>query len=107
MRRVETVKPAVWKRSLNESGVRLGAAPSAGGYVDVAQSPSAFDGPGSAVVQWSAQDSKKDPMDDPDAIGNRNVGQGVNFYFLEGIITRVGQNIVRSSDAKVPFTTFG
>jgi beta-barrel assembly-enhancing protease len=77
-----------------------------------------------------AQDSKKNPMDDPDAIGNRNVGQGVNFYSLDKeialgkqlaqeverqakvitdptiaeYINRVGQNIVCNSDAKVPFT---
>ena len=77
-----------------------------------------------------AQDSKKNPKDDPDAIGSRNVGQGVNFYSLEKeiavgrqlaqeverqakvitdpviaeYVNRVGQNIVRNSDAKVPFT---
>ena len=69
-------------------------------------------------------------MDDPDAIGNRNVGQGVNFYSLEKeialgkqlaqevereakvvndpviaeYVNRIGQNLVRNSDAKVPFT---
>ncbi len=85
-----------------------------------------------AVPAWSglAQDSKNKPMDDPDAIGNRDVGQGVNFYSLAKeialgrqlaqeverqakvitdptiaeYINRVGQNIVRNSDAKVPFT---
>jgi predicted Zn-dependent protease len=85
-----------------------------------------------AALSWSglAQDSKKKPMDDPDAIGNRNVGQGVNFYSLDKeiavgrqlaqeverqakvitdpviaeYVNRVGQNIVRNSDAKVPFT---
>lgn len=67
---------------------------------------------------------------DPDAIGNRDVGSGINFYSLEKeialgkqlaqeverqakviddpviaeYINRVGQNIVRNSDAKVPFT---
>jgi predicted Zn-dependent protease len=77
----------------------------------------------------SASD-KKNPKDDPDAIGNRNVGQGVNFYSLEKeialgkqlaqeverqakvvddpiiseYVNRVGQNLVRNSDAKVPFT---
>ena len=75
-------------------------------------------------------DDKKNPMDDPDAIGNRNVGQGVNFYSLEKeialgkqlaqevereakvvndpiiaeYVNRIGQNLVRNSDAKVPFT---
>jgi predicted Zn-dependent protease len=85
-----------------------------------------------AALSWSvlAQDSKKNPMDDPDAIGDRNVGQGVNFYSLDKeiaigrqlaqdverqakvitdpiiaeYVNRVGQNIVRNSDAKVPFT---
>ncbi len=67
---------------------------------------------------------------DPDEIGNRNVGKGVNFYSIEkeialgkGLaqdverqakivddpiiaeyVNRVGQNLVRNSDAKVPFT---
>src|SRR5271165_5904082 len=85
-----------------------------------------------AALSWSgsAQDSKKNPKDDPDAIGNRNVGQGVNFYSLDKEISlgrqlaqeverqakvitdptiaeyvnRIGQNIVRNSDSKVPFT---
>ncbi len=65
-----------------------------------------------------------------DAIGNRNVGKGVNFYSLEHeialgkqlaqeversskmiddpvvteYVNRVGQNLVRNSDAQVPFT---
>jgi predicted Zn-dependent protease len=67
---------------------------------------------------------------DPDAIGDRDVGKGVNFYSLEkeialgkGLaqeverqariiddpvvaeyVNRIGQNLVRNSDAKVPFT---
>lgn len=77
-----------------------------------------------------AGDDKKNPKDDPDAIGNRNVGQGINFYSLEKeiaigkqlaqeverqakvvddpviaeYVNRIGQNLVRNSDAKVPFT---
>src|SRR5438309_58888 len=73
-----------------------------------------------------AADKKKDP----DEIGNRDVGKGVNFYSLEKeialgkqlaqeverqakiiddpviaeYVNRVGQNLVRNSDAKVPFT---
>jgi len=73
-----------------------------------------------------ASDKKKDPEE----IGNRDVGKGVNFYSLEKeialgkqmaqeverqakiiddpviaeYINRVGQNLVRNSDAKVPFT---
>jgi len=74
-----------------------------------------------------AGDNKKN---DPDAIGDRNVGKGVNFYSLEKeialgkemaeevqrqakiiddpviaeFVNRLGQNLVRNSDAKVPFT---
>src|SRR6202790_4685539 len=73
-----------------------------------------------------ANDKKKDP----DEIGNRDVGKGVNFYSLEKeialgkqlaqeverqaqiiddpviaeYVNRVGQNLVRNSDAHVPFT---
>ena len=72
----------------------------------------------------------EDPEKDPDQIGNRDVGKGVNFYSLEKeialgkqlaseverqakivndpviaeYVNRVGQNLVRNSDAKVPFT---
>ncbi|MBS1876956.1 MAG: M48 family metalloprotease [Acidobacteria bacterium] len=72
----------------------------------------------------------KDKKKDTDAIGDRDVGKGVNFYSLEkeiGLgkqlaqeverqakivddpiiaeyVNRVGQNLVRNSDAKVPFT---
>jgi predicted Zn-dependent protease len=74
-----------------------------------------------------AGDQKKD---DPSQIGNRDVGRGVNFYSLEKeralgkqlaqevqrqakvlgdpliteYVNRVGQNLVRNSDARVPFT---
>lgn len=67
---------------------------------------------------------------DPDAIGDRDVGKGLNFYSLNReialgkqmameverqskiiddpivaeYVNRLGQNLVRSSDAKVPFT---
>ena len=77
-----------------------------------------------------AGDKKGDPKKDPEEIGNRDVGKGVNFYSLEkeialgkGLaqeverqakiiddpiiaeyVNRVGQNLVRNSDAKVPFT---
>jgi predicted Zn-dependent protease len=73
-----------------------------------------------------AADKKKDP----DEIGNRDVGKGVNFYSVEKeialgkslamdverqakiiddpviaeYVNRLGQNLVRNSDAKVPFT---
>jgi beta-barrel assembly-enhancing protease len=72
----------------------------------------------------------KDKKKDPDEIGNRDVDKGVNIYSLEKeiamgkqlaqeveqgakivtdpvvseYVNRVGQNLVRNSDAKVPFT---
>jgi len=71
-----------------------------------------------------------DKKKDPDEIGNRDVGKGMNFYSIEKeialgkqlaqeverqakiiddpviaeYVNRVGQNLVRNSDAKVPFT---
>lgn len=79
-----------------------------------------------ATTVAAAKDKKKNP----DEIGNRDVGKGVNFYSIEkemalgkGLaqdierqakivddpvvaeyVNRVGQNLVRNSDAKVPFT---
>src|SRR5271163_300696 len=78
-------------------------------------------------IPLSAGDDKSK---NPDAIGDRDVGRGVNFYSLEKeiaigkgmaqqverqakiiddpsiaeYVNRLGQNIVRNSDAKVPFT---
>src|SRR5260370_41428246 len=72
----------------------------------------------------------KNSKEDVDAIGNRSVGKGLNFYSLEReialgkalaqeversskliddpvvteYVNRVGQNLVRNSDAQVPFT---
>ncbi len=77
-------------------------------------------------VGWAGDAKEKDP----DQIGNRDVGKGLNMYSLEkeialgkGLaqeversakmvddpviseyVNRVGQNLVRNSDAKVPFT---
>ena len=74
--------------------------------------------------------TQKPKKEDPEEIGNRDVGKGVNLYSLEKeialgkqlateversakivddpiiaeYINRLGQNIVRNSDAKVPFT---
>jgi predicted Zn-dependent protease len=78
------------------------------------------------------KDTKKtvDSKKDPDKIGDRDIGKGVNFYSLDKeialgkqmaqeverqakivddpiiaeYVNRVGQNLVRNSDAKVPFT---
>ena len=81
------------------------------------------------VGLYSADNEKKLPPEkDPDQIGNRDVGKGVNFYSIEKeiamgkqyaqeierqaklvddpmiteYVNRVGQNIVRNSDVKVP-----
>jgi predicted Zn-dependent protease len=80
----------------------------------------------SLITPAFAGDKKKDP----DEIGNRDVGKGVNFYSIEKeigmgkqmaqeverqakivddpivaeYVNRIGQNLVRNSDAKVPFT---
>jgi predicted Zn-dependent protease len=80
----------------------------------------------SLVPRTFADDKAKDP----DEIGNRDVGKGVNFYSLDKeialgkqlaqeverqskiiddpvvaeYVNRLGQNLVRNSDAKVPFT---
>ena len=82
------------------------------------------------TVAKTPEVKKKPAKRDPDQIGNRDVGKGINFYSLEkeialgkGLATdierqakivddplvaeyvsRVGQNLVRNSDAKVPFT---
>jgi len=82
------------------------------------------------TLAFSATAFATDPKKDPDEIGNRNVSGHVNFYSLEKeiaigkslaqqverqakiindpviaeYVNRVGQNLVRNSDAKVPFT---
>jgi predicted Zn-dependent protease len=78
----------------------------------------------------NSKDPKKDAKDDVEAVGDREVGKGMNFYSLEKeialgkalaqqveqqsrlvqdpvvteYVNRVGQNIVNNSDAQVPFT---
>src|SRR5882724_2297507 len=73
----------------------------------------------------------KDKKKDPEQIGNRDVGKGVNFYSLEKeialgnsvaaafekdapivtdqriaeYVNRMGQNIARNSDSKLPLVT--
>jgi beta-barrel assembly-enhancing protease len=85
---------------------------------------------GDQPVQQQQTVHPKNSKDDVDAIGNRSVGKGVNFYSLEHeialgkqlaqqversskmiddpvvteYVNRVGQNLVRNSDAQVPFT---
>lgn len=94
---------------------------------------------GSGSTTPSSSDSSTEPTkqvhpknskEDVDAIGNRDLGKGLNFYSLEReialgkslaqeversskmiddpvvteYVNRVGQNLVRNSDAQVPFT---
>ena len=82
------------------------------------------------LLGYATPNFASDPKKDPDQIGNRDVGKGVNFYSIEKeialgkqlaqeverqakiindpviaeYVNRVGQNLVRNSDAKVPFT---
>src|SRR5690348_17317918 len=82
-----------------------------------------------SVIAPNAICGGKDSKKDPDEIGSRDVGKGVNFYSLEKemaigkqlaadverqaklitdpviseYVNRIGQNLVRNSDAKVPF----
>lgn len=82
------------------------------------------------VAQQTNPNVKPGSIDDVNAIGNRGVGKGLDFYSLEHeialgkqlaqevdrqakfiddpvvteYVNRVGQNIVRNSDAQVPFT---
>jgi predicted Zn-dependent protease len=86
--------------------------------------------PPSSDQQQLPKDVKPGSEKDVNSVGNRNVGHGVNLYSLEReialgkqaaqeveksakmvsdpvvteYVNRVGQNLVRNSDAKVPFT---
>ncbi len=83
-----------------------------------------------AASTMFAQDAGRKKQDDPAQIGNRDVGKGVNLYSIEKemalgkqlaeevrrqakvvedpliseYVNRIGQNLARNSDAKVPFT---
>jgi predicted Zn-dependent protease len=83
-----------------------------------------------SLVLLAAPAFPDDKKHDPDAIGERDVGRGINFYSIEKeiamgrqmaveverqaklldeelvseYVNRIGQNVVRNSDAKVPFT---
>ncbi len=89
----------------------------------------ALSGPLSGLTE-AAKREPKNPKEDVEAIGNRDVGKGANFYSIEKeialgrqlaqeverqakivddpvlaeYVNRVGQNLVRNSDARVPFT---
>jgi predicted Zn-dependent protease len=96
---------------------------------DSSSQPPSAQGP-APIAQPNDPNVKRGSEADVDAVGNRNVGHGVNFYSLEHeialgkqlaqdvdrsakfitdpvvteYVNRVGQNLVRNSDAQVPFT---
>src|ERR1700688_4800956 len=113
--------------------------PGGPGQSDPTQKPTQANGPAKdqkptatqlPIPQKENPDVKAGSKADVEAIGNRGVGSGVNFYSLEReialgkslaqeversaklvddpivseYVNRVGQNLVRNSDAKVPFT---
>ena len=83
-----------------------------------------------ALASTSVAADRKKPKDDPSQIGDRNVGNCLNLYSIQKeialgqqlarevtrqskilddpiiseYVNRVGQNLARNSDAKVPFT---
>jgi len=83
-----------------------------------------------AALLFCSVSPAKDKKKDPNEIGNRNVGKGINFYSVEReialgkqlaeevrrqsklvddpiigeYVNRVGQNLVRNSDATIPFS---
>jgi predicted Zn-dependent protease len=83
-----------------------------------------------ATLLFCSISPAKDKKKDPNEIGNRDVGKGINFYSIEKeialgkqlaeevrrqskliddpiigeYINRLGQNLVRNSDATIPFT---
>jgi len=95
-----------------------------------AQQPPPAQPDDATIAQPSPSPGVKNSKDDVNKIGDRNVGKGVNFYSLEreialgkqlaqeversakfvddpmvnDYVNRVGQNLVRNSDARVPFT---
>lgn len=123
------------KTTQNPTGIQIPpdqppAPPAPASTSPAATTPSA-DTPSSA--QPASQQKTVHPRnskEDVEAIGNRGVGKGVNFYSIENeialgkslaqeversskliddpivveYVNRVGQNLVRNSDARVPFT---
>jgi len=83
-----------------------------------------------ATLLFCSISPAKDKKKDPNEIGNRDVGKGINFYSIEKeialgkqlaeevrrqsklvedpivgeYVNRLGQNLVRNSDATIPFT---
>ena len=116
-------------QSPTASGTSSGTSASSSSAQTTAQQP-ASDQDSTAPQQTTNPNVKAGSKNDVDAIGNRNVGKGLDFYSIEReialgkqlaqqvdksakfiddpvineYVNRVGQNLVRNSDAKVPFT---
>jgi hypothetical protein len=127
-----TTQPPATQTSPQTGGQQGSAAPAAGNQQQ--------SGSGAGDLQQADQQTTGQASNDPNvkagskadvnAIGNRSVGHGLNFYSLEHeialgkqlsaeierqakfindpvvneYVNRVGQNLVRNSDAQVPFT---
>ncbi len=118
------------RKFLNSKAVAITLATSLSVFAGDTKTPDAAKTAGKTTEAQTIEGKKKPAKKDPDQIGNRDVGKGLNFYSLEkeialgkGLATdierqakivddpliaeyvsRVGQNLVRNSDAKVPFT---
>ena len=120
--------PAAGQANGTAPGQASGAAGAQG--ASPTTTPAAAAAPEQKPVAQQEQVHPKNSKEDVDAIGNRDVGKGLNFYSLEReialgkqlaqqvehsakmvddpivteYVNRVGQNLVRNSDARVPFT---
>ena len=134
-----TTAPQTTSPGQPQTGQPQAGQPGGPGQSDPTQKPTQANGPAKdqkptasqqPIPQKENPDVKAGSKADVEAIGNRGVGNGVNFYSLEreialgkGLaqeversaklvddpivseyVNRVGQNLVRNSDAKVPFT---
>jgi len=117
-------QPAATDQTQQQAGQQQPAA------ADSSQQPQAQDQTASSDEDQTVKGVKPGSEKDVNAIGNRGVGNGVNLYSLQReialgkqaamevektarmindpvvteYVNRVGQNLVRNSDAKVPFT---
>jgi predicted Zn-dependent protease len=123
-------QPGAGQPNGTTAGQASGTTGTQGASQTTTPAPAAAAAPAQQPVPQQEQVHPKNSKEDVDAIGNRNVGKGLNFYSLEREITlgkqlaqqversaklvddpivteyvnRVGQNLVRNSDARVPFT---
>ena len=127
----ETAQPAATAASQDNAATqdsKTTAKPQTEAEKKAAEKAAAREAKKKAAAEKPKSDDQK--RKDPDSIGDRGVGTGVNFYSLDReialgkqlaqeverqakviddpiiaeYVNRVGQNLVRNSDAKVPFT---